>query len=82
MIEYFVVQSFSRGNRGVLLPDLPVQATGEGHAKRMAERLSETKVGVLVFSRSGDPQTGEFEDAVILATYGDLPDLGDAAVAA
>ncbi len=74
MITYFVVQSFTRGKRGALLADTPVQATDQGHASRMLERLSKSKAGVIAFSRSGDPTTGEYNDAIILATFGELPD--------
>ena len=28
--------------------------------------------GAIAFSRTGDPNTGEFSDAVVLATYGDV----------
>ena len=28
--------------------------------------------GAVAFSRTGDPSTGEFEDAVILAQFGDV----------
>jgi hypothetical protein len=30
--------------------------------------------GAVAFSRSGDPNLGEFEDAVILQTFGDVPE--------
>jgi hypothetical protein len=30
--------------------------------------------GAVAFSRSGDPNLGEFEDAVILKTFGDVPE--------
>jgi hypothetical protein len=39
----------------------------------MAESLSATKAGTIAFSRSGDSETGEFEDPVILAEHGELP---------
>lgn len=74
MITYFVVQSFTRGKRGALLADSAVQANDQGHAFRMLERLAKSKAGVVAFSRSGDPSTGEYTDAVVLAQYGDLPD--------
>lgn len=82
MVTYFVVQSFSLGKRGALLPDLPVQATGEDHAKRLANRLAGSKVGVVAFSRSGDPSSGEYDDAVLIAAHGRLPDEMEASVAA
>jgi hypothetical protein len=30
--------------------------------------------GAVAFSKTGDPQLGEWEDAVILSRYGDVPD--------
>ncbi|HEV7317696.1 MAG TPA: hypothetical protein VGO04_03685 [Ensifer sp.] len=73
MITYFVVQSFTLGSRGAYIADDPVPATGAEHARRLAERLAASKVGVIAFSRSGDPATGEFEDATVLFMSGDLP---------
>ena len=34
----------------------------------------EANAGAVAFSRSGSPDVGEFEDAVILKTFGDVPD--------
>ncbi|MGN6548477.1 MAG: hypothetical protein ACTHJ3_01075 [Pararhizobium sp.] len=82
MITYYVVQAFSAGKRGALVADAPMQATSADHAKRMAERLSRTKVGVVAFSRTGDPAAGEYEDAKILAHYGRLPAEAEEMVAA
>lgn len=33
-----------------------------------------SSAGAVAFSRSGDPNLGEFEDAVILKTFGQVPD--------
>lgn len=74
MITYFVVQSFSRGKKGVVIADTPIQASSEDHALRMAERLASTKQAVVAFSRTGDPKAGEYEPAVILATHGHVPE--------
>ncbi len=74
MVTYFVVQSFSQGKKGRIVPDQAVQAQSEDHARRMALRLSETRAGAVAFSRSGDPTTGEYEDAIILASYGYMPE--------
>ena len=30
--------------------------------------------GAVAFSKTGDPQLGEWEDAVVLGRYGDVPD--------
>jgi hypothetical protein len=39
-----------------------------------AEFLSQAagNVGAIAFSRTGDPDVGKFEDAVVLKTFGDL----------
>lgn len=73
MITYFVVQPFKTGKRGALIADTPVQATSIDHATRMAERMASSKAGVVAFSRAGDPATGEYEDAQILAVFGSVP---------
>ena len=48
----------------------------EGAAIRRAEALSRHAAiaGAVAFSRSGHPNLGEFEDAVILKTFGDVPE--------
>ena len=41
-----------------------------------AEALSrkEGYVGAVAFSRSGDPATGDFSDAKVIAEFGNMPD--------
>ena len=75
MLTYFVVQAYARTRMGALSPQPPVQAQDEGHAMRMAARLAGSMAGVVAFCRSGDPGTGEYEDAEILAQYGEVPGL-------
>jgi hypothetical protein len=43
---------------------------------RRAEILSRGAghVGAVAFSRSGDPTIGEFSDATLLKSYGNVPD--------
>jgi hypothetical protein len=36
--------------------------------------FNEANAGAVAFSRSGDPNIGEFEDAVILKTFGQVPE--------
>ena len=59
-----------------MLPDKPSSAKAKpprsGGLKAMA--LDEANAGAVAFSRSGDPNLGEFEDAVILKTFGQVPD--------
>jgi hypothetical protein len=75
MLTYFVVQSFERTRLGFLSPDAPVQATDKDHALRLAGRLAGIKPGVLAFSRTGDPATGEYENAVVIVSHGEVPAL-------
>jgi len=70
---FFVVQPFSRQKRGSLRPEQPIMATSKEAAIRRAERLAETKAGVLAFAQTGDPEMGDFDEPVILATHGDVP---------
>ena len=41
-------------------------------AERRARALALEHAGALAFSRTGNPATGEFEDAVILAQFGEV----------
>lgn len=72
LLTYFVVQSFERGRKGSLVADQPIETQGYEQATRMAERLSRCKAGVVAFARRGDPATGDFEEPVVIASYGSL----------
>lgn len=74
MLTYYVVQTFKKGKRGVLLPEQPRQCRSKEHCETLAERLSEDAYALVAFSRTGDPTTGDWEDATILAQHGPLPD--------
>ena len=73
MVTYFVVQSFEQGHKGMLIPDSPWEARSAEQALAFALRLAAEKAGVVAFARTGDPATGDFSDAVVLAQYGRLP---------
>ena len=73
MLTYFVVQSFQAGNKGNLFADIPVSVADRRHAEKLAERLSVIKIGVVAFSRTGDPATGEYADAEVIVAYGTFP---------
>ena len=71
---FFVVQSFIAGRGKALKADQPVPCKTADAARRMAERLSATKLGVVAFSTSGDAELGEFDDQPgILFKAGQLP---------
>jgi len=73
MVTYFVVQSFQRGKKGMLIPDQPRQARDQHHCQYLAEKLAESCASVVAFSRTGEPETGDWQDAIILAQFGETP---------
>jgi len=74
-LTYYVVQTYRavKGARGKISADEPMPARDEAHAMRLVERYRDSRAGVVAFRRTGDPATGEWDDAVILARYGVLP---------
>lgn len=73
-VTLYVVQPFEADGKGRVGPGQAYQAPDGGMAVRKAQRLTEKVVGAVAFSRSGDLKTGDFEDAVILGIYGNVPE--------
>jgi hypothetical protein len=69
---YYVVIPFDRNPQGEPEPGLAREALSAVLAKRLARALAAEHGGAIAFSRSGDPETGEFQDPVVLATFGDV----------
>ena len=74
MVTYYVAMGFERDESGELVALDPVESQTPNAAIARAKLLAETKVGAVAFSRTGDPNLGEFEDAVVLFSAGDVPD--------
>jgi hypothetical protein len=74
-ITYFAVLPFSRTEEGDFLAEAAIEMRSAEQARSTASRMEggEGK-GAIAFSKTGDPQLGEWEDAVILGRYGDVPD--------
>ena len=74
-LTYFVVQTFRaiKGAHGKISADDPIAARDDDHARALFERYKPIRAGVLAFRRTGDPATGDWEDAVIIARHGLLP---------
>lgn len=72
---YYVATPFLPADHG-LAPGQAMECPTKSSAIRRAEAMSchEPNVGAIAFSRSGDPNLGEFEDAVILQAFGEVPD--------
>lgn len=73
-LTYFVVQTYSavKGARGKISADTPMEARDEDHARRLFERYRPIRAGVVAFRRTGDPKTGDWENAVVLARHGQV----------
>jgi hypothetical protein len=75
-VTYYVVLPFTRTEDGALVPGQAAECQGEGTAVRRAAVLARTpgNVGAIAFKRSGDPDVGDFSDAVIIKKFGDVPE--------
>ncbi len=72
---YYVALPFT-ATEGGLAPRQAVECPSGAAAIRRAQALASdnANAGAVAFSRSGDPNLGDFEDAVILKTFGQVPD--------
>jgi hypothetical protein len=75
MVIYYVALPFTCVEGG-LAPGEAVECPHEAAAIRRAYAMSrnETKAAAVAFARRGSADLGEFEDAVILKTFGDVPE--------
>jgi hypothetical protein len=72
-VTYHVVITFDRNDDdGVPQPGEPQEVQSAEVARRRAASLAHAHAGVVAFSRTGDPTTGEFQDAVILSNAGEV----------
>jgi hypothetical protein len=73
-VTYFVALPFVAADDGAA-PGEAVECTSAAAAMVRAENLSRKEgiVGAVAFSRTGDPAVGEFNDAVVLRSFGDVP---------
>ncbi|WP_421565596.1 hypothetical protein [Ochrobactrum sp. EDr1-4] len=67
----FIVQSYSKGQRGKLVADTPFIAKDVAHAKRTAERMANSSPMVIAFTNTGDAETGDFEPPKLIFAHGD-----------
>jgi hypothetical protein len=73
-VTYYVALPFVRTEEGVA-PGEAQEMPNEGAAIRRAESMSRDPAngGALAFERSGDPNLGNFGDATILKSFGEVP---------
>lgn len=77
-MTYYVALAFKRSeDGGEFVACDPQEARSAEQAIRMATSLmgKDGHCGAIAFSRTGDPALGDFEDAVILKTVGEV-DIG------
>ena len=72
-LTYYVVLPFFRTTGGTLVADEPIEVPDASRARRQAERVARSIGGAVAFSRTGHPTLGEYQDAVVLARFGDVP---------
>ncbi|MGA2494160.1 MAG: hypothetical protein ABSF67_14620 [Roseiarcus sp.] len=73
-MTYYVALAFTRSEDGDIVACEPKEARSSNQAIRMADSLAtaEGHCGAIAFSRTGDPALGDFEEAVILKTVGEV----------
>ena len=72
-VTYYVALPFIRTEDGAA-PGEAQECPSEGTAIRRAEGMSRdpANAGAVAFKRAGDPNVGEFSDAVVLKKFGDV----------
>ena len=72
-VTYYVALPFIRTEDGVA-PGEAQECQSEGTPIRRAEGRDPANAGAVAFKRAGDPNVGEFSDAVVLKKFGDVPE--------
>jgi hypothetical protein len=71
----YVVQAFKAGKGQSLKADTAISCKSAEGARRTAERLVNTRVGVVAFSSTGDAETGDYDDEpAVFFRSGRLPE--------
>ena len=74
----YFVQSFNAGKGEDLKADAPIACKSATGAVRTAERLALSKLGVVAFSSTGDPEMGDYDDEpTVIFRNGQFPSAFD-----
>ena len=76
-VTYYVALPFVRNEEGELVPGEAQDRQSASAAESLARKLALTAAGAVAFSRTGEPATGDFADAVVLRTFGEVPSMED-----
>ena len=73
-VTYFVALPFVATDDGIAAGE-PTECFNPTAVVMRAEALSRKPghVGAVAFSRTGDPATGDFGDAIVIKKFGDVP---------
>lgn len=74
-VTYYVSLPFVRNEDGDLVAGEAQDRQTARAAEIAARRMAETMAGAVAFSRTGDPATGDFDDAIVICSFGDVPTL-------
>lgn len=69
----YVIQTYKKGHKGLLIEDMQKEADDRAQCENFAARLSRTHGNVLAFSRTIDHDVGVVGEPVVIAQYGDVP---------
>jgi hypothetical protein len=75
-VTSYFVQAFTPGTSWgqTLKADAPIACKTEAGALRTAERLALSKLGVVAFSSTGDPEMGDYDDEpAVIFRRGQIP---------
>ena len=74
-VTYYVALPFLRTEDGSAPgPAMECQSEYQALARAGAMSRDPANVGALAFKRAGDPMMGDFSDAIVLRTFGEVPD--------
>ena len=72
-VTYYVSMGFVRNEEGDLVAMDPIESQTAAVAISKARSLASKNAGAIAFSRTGDPNAGEFTDANVLWQGGEVP---------
>ncbi len=72
-VTIHVVQAFEQQEDGIVAAE-PKSCPSASSARSLAARLAHTHVGVIAWSRTGEPELGDWQPAVELVRSGTIPD--------
>ena len=74
-VTYYVATLFVRNEEGELVCGEAQDCQSAFAAESLARKLAVTSAGAVAFSRTGKPATGDFADAVVIRTFGEVPSM-------